>query len=130
MKSGLVRDSILRLTADVEAGAGQDVSFVVVAHQVVAGRLPGGVEAGQRHAEVGWAQHAVQRAGQRLTVERPEQGAGVHAELRVDPAAGGQVGAHAQDRVLGVDQRHVWRTRDSQRTVRGQYGEKPRSRLF
>lgn len=98
-----------RPTSNVEAGARQDVALVVVADQVVAGRLPGGVEPRQRHAQVGRAQHPVQRAGQRLTVERPEQRAGVDAEVRVDPAAGCQVGAHVQDGVLGVDYGHVWR---------------------
>lgn len=96
-------------TANVEAGPRQDVALVVVADQVVAGCLPGGVEARQRHAEVGRAQHAVQRAGQRLAVERPKQRAGVDAEVGVDPAAGRQVGAHAQDGVLGVDHGYVWR---------------------
>lgn len=82
---------------------------MVVADQVVAGRLPGGVEPRQRHAQVGGAQHPVQRAGQRLTVQRPEQRAGVDAQVRVDPAAGCQVGARAQDGVLGVDYSYVWR---------------------
>lgn len=95
-------------TSNVEAGPRQDVALVVVANQVVARRLPRGVESRQRHAEVGGAQHSVQRARQRLTVERPEQRAGVHAQVRVDPAAGRQVGAHAQDRVLGVDHGYVW----------------------
>lgn len=98
-----------RPTSNVEAGPRQDVALVVVADQVVSGRLPGGVEPRQRHAEVGGAQHPVQRAGQGLTVQRPEQRAGVDAEVRVDPAAGCQVGAHAQDGVLGVDDGHVWR---------------------
>lgn len=31
------------------------------------------------------------------------------AQVRVDPAAGCQVGAHAQDGVLGVDDGDVWR---------------------
>lgn len=96
-------------TPNVEAGSGQDVALVVVADQVVSGSLPGGVEPRQRHAEVGRAQDPVQRAGQRLTVQRPEQRAGVDAQVRVDPAAGCQVGAHAQDGVLGVDDGHVWR---------------------
>lgn len=52
---------------------------MVVADQVVARRLPGGVESGQRHAEVGRAQHSVQGAGQLLAVQRPEQRAGVDA---------------------------------------------------
>lgn len=96
-------------TSYVEAGPGQDVALVVVADQVVPGRLPGGVEPRQGHAEVGRAQHPVQRAGQRLTVQRPEQRAGVDAKVGVDPAAGCQVGAHAQDGVLGVDHRYVCR---------------------
>lgn len=95
-------------TSDVEAGPRQDVALVVVANQVVARRLPGGVESRQSHAEVGGAQHAGQRARQRLAVERPEERAGVDAQVGVDPAAGRQVGAHAQDRVLGVDHGHVW----------------------
>lgn len=85
--------------------------LVVVADQVVARRLSGGVEAGQRHAEVGGAQHSVQGAGQLSTVERPEQRAGVDPEVRVDPAAGGQVGPHAQDGVLGVYYCYIWRRR-------------------
>lgn len=96
-------------TSNVEAGPGQDVALVVVADQVVSGGLPGGIEPRQGHAEVGWAQDPVQRAGQWLTVQRPEQRAGVDAQVRVDPAAGCQVGAHAQDGVLGVDDGHVWR---------------------
>lgn len=95
-------------TSNVEAGPRQDVALVVVADQVVARRLPGGVESRQRHAEVGGTQHSVQRTWQRLAVQRPEQGAGVDAQVRVDPAAGRQVGAHAQDRVLGVDYGYVW----------------------
>lgn len=98
-----------QLTPDVEAGAGQDVSLVVVADQVVARRLPGGVESGQRHAEVGRAQHSVQGAGQLLAVQRPEQRAGVDAQIGVDPAAGRQVGPHGQDGVLGVDYGDIWR---------------------
>lgn len=82
---------------------------MVVTHQVIAGRLPGGVESGQRHTEVGRAQHSVQGAGQLLTVERPEQRAGVDAEVGVDPAAGRQVGPHAEDGVLRVDDCHIWR---------------------
>lgn len=85
------------------------MSLVVVTHQVVPGRLPGGIEPGQRHAEVGGAQHSVQGAGQLLTVERPEQRAGVDAEVGVDPAAGGQVGPHAEDGVLGVDYCYIWK---------------------
>lgn len=85
------------------------MSLVIVTDQVVTGRLPGGVETGQRHAEVGWAQHSVQGAGQLLTVERPEQRAGVDAEVGVDPAAGRQVGPHAEDGVLGVDYCYIWR---------------------
>lgn len=96
-----------QLTPDVEAGAGQDVSLVVVADQVVPGRLPGGVEAGQRHAEVGRAQHAVHGAGELLAVERPEQRAGVDAQVGVDPAAGGQIGPHVEDGVLGVDDGYI-----------------------
>ena len=99
----------LLLTANIEAGARQDVSLVVVADQVVARRLPGGVEPGQRHTEVGRAQHSVQGAGQLLTVERPEQRAGVDAKVGVDPAAGGQVGPHAKDGVLRVDYCYIWR---------------------
>lgn len=99
----------LQLTPDIEAGARQDVSLVVVTDQVVTGRLPGGVESGQRHAEVGRAQHSVQGAGQLLTIECPEQRAGVDAEVGVDPAAGGQVGPHAKDGVLGVDYCYIWR---------------------
>lgn len=60
---------------------------MVVADQVVSGRLSGGVESGERHTEVGRAQHAVQGAGQLLTVERPEQRAGVDTEVGMDPAA-------------------------------------------
>lgn len=96
-------------TPDVEAGPRQDVALVVVANQVVARRLPGGVESRQRDTEVGRAQHAVQRAWQRLSVQRPEQRAGVDAQVGVDPAAGRQVGAHVQDGVLGVDRGYVWR---------------------
>lgn len=95
-------------TSNVEAGPRQDVALVVVANQVVARRLPGGVESRQRHTEVGRAQHSVQRTWQRLTVQRPEQRAGMDAQVRVDPAAGRQVGAHAQDGVLGVDHGYVW----------------------
>lgn len=68
---------------------------MVVADQVVSGRLPGRVESRQRHAQVGGAQHSVQRPGQWLAVQRPEEGAGVDAQVGVDPAAGRQVGAHA-----------------------------------
>lgn len=96
------------LTSDVEAGPGQDVALVVVTDQVVPGGLPGGVESGQRHAEVGRAQHSVQGAGEPLAVQRPEQRAGVDAEVRMDPAAGGQVGPHAKDRILGVDDSYIW----------------------
>lgn len=85
------------------------MSLVVVTHQVVSGGLPGGVESGQRHAEVGRAQHSVEGAGQLLAVERPEQRARVDAEFGVDPAAGGQVGPHAKDGVLGVDDCYIWR---------------------
>lgn len=84
------------------------MALVVVTDQVVAGCLPGGVESGQRHAEVGGAQHSVQGAGQLLAVERPEQRAGVDAEVGVHPAAGGQVRPHAEDRVLGVDNCYIW----------------------
>lgn len=98
----------LQLTPNIKAGARQDVPFVVVTDQVVTGRLLGGVESGQRHAEIGRAQHSVQGAGQLLTVERPEQRAGMDAEVRVDPAAGGQVGPHAKDGVLGVDYCYIW----------------------
>lgn len=82
---------------------------MVVTDQVVAGCLPGGVEPGQRHTEVGGAEDSVHGAGQRLTVERPEQRAGVDAEVGVDPAAGGQRGPHAQDGVLGIDNCYIWR---------------------
>lgn len=85
------------------------MSLVVVADQVVARRLPGGVESGQRHTEVGRAQHSVQGAGQLLAVERPEERAGVDPQVGVDPAAGRQVGAHGQDGVLGVDHGNIWR---------------------
>lgn len=95
-------------TPNVEAGPRQDVALVVVANQVVARRLPGGVESRQRDTEVGRAQHSVQRTWQRLSVQRPEQRAGVDAQVRVDPAAGCQVGAHVQDGVLGVDHGYVW----------------------
>lgn len=84
------------------------MSLVVVADQVVTRRLPGGVESSQRHTEVGRAQHSVQGAGQLLTVERPEQRAGVDTEVRVDPAAGRQVGPHVKDGVLGVDYCYIW----------------------
>ncbi|KAF3845052.1 hypothetical protein F7725_008215, partial [Dissostichus mawsoni] len=96
-------------TSNNSAGSGQDVSLVVVTDQVVAGCLPGGVEPGQRHTEVGGAEDSVHGAGQRLTVERPEQRAGVDAEVGVDPAAGGQRGPHAQDGVLGIDNCYIWR---------------------
>lgn len=85
------------------------MSLVVVTNQVVSRCLPGRVESGQRHTEVGRAQHSVEGAGQLLAVQRPEQRAGVDAEVGVDPAAGGQVGPHAQDRVLGVDDCYIWR---------------------
>lgn len=100
---------VLKLTPDIEAGAGQDVSLVVVTNQVVTGGLPGSVESGQRHTEVGRAQHSVQGAGQLLTIQCPEQRAGVDAEVGVDPAAGSQVGPHAKDGVLGVDDCYIWR---------------------
>lgn len=93
----------MKLTSNVEAGTSQDVSFVVVTNQVVSGGLPGSVESGQRHAEVGRAQNSVRGAGEGLTVERPEQRAGMDAEVGVDPAAGGQVGPHSKHWVLGVD---------------------------
>lgn len=85
------------------------MTLVVVTDQVVTGCLPGSVESGQRHAEVGRVQDSVQGAGQLLAVERPEQRAGVDAQVRVDPAAGRQVGSHAKDGVLGVDYRYIWR---------------------
>ncbi len=85
------------------------MSLVVVTDQVVTGRLSGGVESRQCHAEIGRAQHSVQGAGQLLTVERPEQRAGVDTEVGVDPAAGSQVGPHAKDGVLGVDYCYIWR---------------------
>lgn len=85
------------------------MSLVVVADQVVARRLPGGVESSQRHAEVGRAQHSVQGAGQLLAIEGPEERAGVDPQVGVDPAARRQVGAHGQDRVLGVDHGDIWR---------------------
>lgn len=88
------------------------MSLVVVTHQVVPGLLPGRVESSQRHAEVGRAQHSVQGAGQLLAVERPEQRAGVDAEVGVHPAAGGQVGAHAKDGVLRVDDGYIWRRKE------------------
>ena len=44
-----------------------------------------------------------------MAVQRPEQGAGVDAEVGVDPAAGGQVGTHAEDGVLRVDDCYIWR---------------------
>lgn len=103
-----MREAVV-LTTNVEAGAGQDVSLVVVADQVVARRLPGGVESGQCHTEVGRAQHSVKGAGQLLAVERPEERAGMDPQVRVHPAAGCQVGAHGQHRVLGVDHSHIWR---------------------
>lgn len=81
---------------------------MVVADQVVARRLPGGVESGQRHTEVGRAQHSVEGAGQLLAIEGPEERAGVDPQVRVDPAAGRQVGAHGQNRVLGVDHGNIW----------------------
>ena len=83
--------------------------LVVVTHQVVSGRLPGGVESGQRHTEVGRTQHSVDGAGQLLTVQRPEQRVCVDAQVGVDPAAGRQVGPHAKDGVLGVDDCYIWR---------------------
>lgn len=104
-----ITTNTLQLTPNVEAGASQDVSLVVVTDQVVAGRLSGGVESGQRHAEVGRAQHSVQGAGQLLTIERPKQGAGVDTEVGVDPAAGGQGGPYAKDGVLGVDHCYIWK---------------------
>lgn len=85
------------------------MSLVVVADQVVARSLPGGVESGQRHTEVGRAQHSVQRAGQLLAIEGPEERARVDPQVGMDPAAGRQVGAHGQDRVLGVDHGDIWR---------------------
>lgn len=85
------------------------MALVVVTNQVVAGRLLGGVESGQSDAEVGRAQHSVQGAGQLLTIQRPEQRAGVDAKVGVDPAAGGQVRPHAKDGVLGVDYCYIWR---------------------
>lgn len=85
------------------------MSFVVVTNQVVPGRLSGGVESCQRHAEVGRAQHSVEGGGQLLTIQRPEQRAGVNAEVGVDPAAGGQVGPHEKDGVLGVYDCYIWR---------------------
>lgn len=97
------------LTPNVEAGASQDVSLVIVTDQVVSRLLLGRVEPGQRNAEVGRAQHSVEGAGKLLAVESPEQRAGVDAEVGVDPAAGGQVGPHAQDGVLGIDDGYIWR---------------------
>lgn len=85
------------------------MSLVVVADQVVARRLPGGIESGQRHTEVCWAQHSVHGAGQLLAIEGPEERAGVDPQVRVDPAAGRQIGAHGQNRVLGVDHSDIWR---------------------
>lgn len=83
------------------------MSFVVVADQVVPRRLPGGVEPDQRQAEVARAQHSVEGAGHLLAIQRPEQRAGVDAEVRVDPAAGCQVGAHAEHGVLGVNDCYI-----------------------
>lgn len=85
------------------------MSLVVVTNQVVTRGLPGGVESGQRHTEVARAQHSIQGAGQLLAIKRPEQRVGVDAEVRVDPAAGSQVGPHAKDRVLGVDDCYIWK---------------------
>lgn len=81
---------------------------MVVAHQIVAGRLPRGVEAAERHAEVAGAQRLVRGDGQPLAVERPVQRTGVDAGVRRHPATGRQVGAHAEDGVLGVYQYHIW----------------------
>lgn len=81
--------------------------LVVVADEVVARGLPGGVEPGQGHAQVGRAQHSIEGAGKLMTIQRPEKRVGVDPEFRVDPAAGGQVGPHAKHRVLGVNNCYI-----------------------
>lgn len=85
------------------------MSLVVVTDQVVSRFLLGCIESSQRHTEIGRAQHSVQGAGQLLAIECPEQRACMDAEVRVDPAAGGQVGPHAKDGVLRVDDCYIWR---------------------
>lgn len=96
-----------QLTPNVKTGSSQYVSLVVVTDEVVTGRLPGRVESRQRHTEVGRAQHSVEGGGQLLAVQRPEQRAGMDAEVGVDPAADCQVGSHAKHRVLGVDDCYI-----------------------
>lgn len=96
-----------KLTPDIQTGSRQDVPLVVVTNQIIPGLLPGGIERSQRDAEVGRAQNSVERAWQLLTVEGPEQRAGMDTQVRVDPAAGCQVGPHAQDGVLGVDDGYI-----------------------
>lgn len=82
-----------------------------MADEVISRCLPGGTERGQRHAEVGRAQDSVEGAGQLLSVQGPVQRAGVDAQVRVDPAAGRQVGANSKDGVLGVDDWYICGTK-------------------
>lgn len=51
------------LTANIEAGAGQDAAVTSVAHKVVARLLPGSVEVGQGEGQGGGVEHPGQLGG-------------------------------------------------------------------
>lgn len=68
-----------RLTANIDAGAGQHVTPAVVAHEVVSGALAGPGEPREGDAEHGGAQNAVGAAGKPLAIQRPVQRACVNA---------------------------------------------------
>lgn len=63
----------VELTAHIKTGAGQYVSLVIMADEVISRCLPGGAQGAQRHTEVGGAQDPVERAGQLLSVQGPVQ---------------------------------------------------------
>lgn len=98
-----------RLTADVEAGPGQNQSsWLSVTHQVVSRLLLGAAQVPQGDAEGAVTQHRRAAAGHTLPVQRPVQRAGGHAHLGAQGAPGRHSGADEENRILGRHQGHVW----------------------
>lgn len=59
------------LTANIEAGAGQDAAITGMAHKVVPRLLPGSVEVGQGKGQSGGVEHSGELGGQAAPVEGP-----------------------------------------------------------